>query len=227
MYRPHVAGVVAALALAATAATAHAGEPSKIQVCLQPLGTHDARLLEQVGRGIEHLYGFRVATLDARPLPDSAYHAPRKRYKADLLLDFLDAEVVPADASCTFVLGFTSVDVSTYKDADHPDWGVLGLARIGGPSGVVSSFRMQRKARRTTVIRRAVKVVNHELGHVLGLDHDDREAGCVMNDARGTVKTVDGETGVLCAHERDAIEAAHGVDLPDLDALDWAWISQR
>jgi hypothetical protein len=46
----------------------------------------------------------------------------------------------------------------------------------------------------------------------------------MMNDARGTVRTVDAETGVPCRHEREAIEARLGVDLPDTTVLDWSHV---
>jgi archaemetzincin len=121
---------------------------------------------------------------------------------------------------CDAMMGLTRVDISTAK-GEVADWGVLGLAHLGGPSGVVSSFRMKARDRGTR-LRRAVKTVNHELGHVIGLDHDDSVAGCVMNDAKGTVRTVDRETGVLCDHERAAIEAKWGVKLPARARIDWA-----
>ncbi len=44
---------------------------------------------------------------------------------------------------------------------------------------------------------RLVKVVNHELGHTLGLPHCP-SAGCLMEDAKGTIVTVDNETGAFC-----------------------------
>jgi predicted Zn-dependent protease len=81
-----------------------------------------------------------------------------------------------------------------------------------------------RAGERTTVVRRAVKTVNHELGHVLGLDHDDSVAGCVMNDAKGTVRSVDRESGLLCDHERRAIEDKWGVTLPRHTRFDWKWV---
>ncbi|MEI6178360.1 MAG: matrixin family metalloprotease, partial [Verrucomicrobiota bacterium] len=41
------------------------------------------------------------------------------------------------------------------------------------------------------------KVAEHEVGHVMGLDHCP-QAGCVMADAEGSISTVDGETGEFC-----------------------------
>ena len=51
---------------------------------------------------------------------------------------------------------------------------------------------------------RVVSTAIHEVGHMLGLPHCP-VLRCVMNDARGTVKTVDNSTGHLCLSCRAAI----------------------
>lgn len=206
-------------------ATARAEDASSFTVCLQPLGKHDARLLAPLARGIEHLYGFTVRRLEPIALPRAAWYAPRKRYKADRLLDHLAKEVVPG-SSCDAVVGVTGVDISVEKDG-HADWGIFGLAYLDSQVAVVSTYRLRRKASRARLVRRGVKVTNHELGHTFGLEHTDGDvdAGCIMNDAGGTVRTVDLERGTLCAAERDHIEAKLGVTLPARTALDWDWIA--
>lgn len=210
-------GLVAALYGPALAARRTAAD---LTVCLQPLGKHDPTLLAPLGRGIEQAYGFRVRLLDGRPLPASAWFAPRQRHRAQLLLDHLRDEVLKAEQGCHAVMGFTARDVSITK-GEHPDWGVLGLAYLGGRVGVVSSFRMHRNADRRRLVERAVKVVLHELGHVVGVPHRQDGPTCLMNDAGGSVQTVDRAVGVLCAAERVAAEDALGVRLPKRDALDW------
>src|SRR5262245_5254341 len=111
-------------------------------VCLAPLGQYEKEMVPVITRGIEYLYKFEVKLLDPRPLPRSAWYSPRRRYRAEKLLGFLDAEVLPG-SGCDLVMGFTGADISTTKDA-HIDWGILGLAWIGGPSGVVSTHRLGR-----------------------------------------------------------------------------------
>jgi len=205
----------------APARAAHAGpaRAARPRVCLVPLGPHDRRLLPVVARGIEQLYALEVEVRAPRPLPRAAYYPPRRRYRAEKLLAHLDRSVLPG-SGCDLVMGWTRVDISTTK-AEHVDWGILGLAWIGGPSGVVSTFRMGRRVSREVAAMRAVKVVNHELGHALGLDHHAR-AGCLMEDAGGTVKTVDRESGLLCDDSRRELEERLGLALPALTEFSWS-----
>jgi archaemetzincin len=187
--------------------------------CFAPLGRHDKQLLESARRGAEYLYGVQTTILPKRRLPKFAYYRPRKRYRAEKLLDFLQDEVVP-ESGCDIVIGFTAVDISTTKDS-HKDWGILGLGEVGGTVGVVSSFRMRRRANRTKQKHRVVGVTNHEIGHVLGAPHGGAP-GCLMNDAQGTIRTVDEEHGLLCSESRALIEAHTGRPLPVIETFDWS-----
>lgn len=199
-------------------------DPADITICMVPLGRYDRKLLDTAMRGIRYVYGFSTKRLKARKMPKKAYYKPRKRWRAEKILDYLNDKVMSDE--CFAVIGFTKLDISTTK-GKYRDWGILGLGEVGGTAAVVSSYRLTRRTKRRKARKRTVKVVNHELGHVLGLEHYDDEAGCVMNDARGTVRTVDAEKGLLCKPSRAYLRQTHGIALPDHQRFDWRRVLSR
>ena len=162
-------------------------------VYLQPLGDVSAETTQIVRDALAETYGVELRVGPHRELPEDAYYTPRKRYRAEILLDHLDGWL-PDD--CDRIVGITHEDISTTKEP-HQDWGILGLGNMPGKSCVVSSFRVRKKLRAVPADERLARVAIHELGHTLGLDHCPN-VGCLMEDARGTVETIDGETH-LCS----------------------------
>jgi archaemetzincin len=172
-------------------------------VAIQPLGKIDQKLTERVKLQLIENYGVDVVIKPALPLPKQAYYPARARYRAEKLLTFLETTDKTADK----ILGLTTVDISTTK-GKYPDWGILGQGQLGGRPCVVSTFRMRGSARNATESlfqSRFAKVVAHELGHTYGLEHCPKK-GCLMEDAKGTVKTVDGETD-FCADCKQHLSA--------------------
>jgi archaemetzincin len=169
-------------------------EPARVY--LVALGHFPARLADAVAAGLREEYGVEVERLPPVPLPERAYFAPRRRYRADKLLDHLHA-VLPAGAGAgARVLGLTAVDISTSKGR-AADWGVFGLGEIAGRACVISSFRLGRGARDAAHLAFRVRsTAVHEIGHTLGLPHC-QEPGCVMLDAEGSIANTDGGTGHL------------------------------
>lgn len=167
---------------------------TKVIVALQPLGNVDHALLEEVQSGIQSLYDVQVRILPGRELPGEAYYKPRGRYRAEKLLDFL---LTLPSGSADKVIGLTQQDISTTK-GEHADWGIFGLGLLGGRVCIVSSFRLRKGPAAPDLFKaRLRKVVNHELGHTFGLEHCSTP-DCLMEDAGGSIKTVDMETGELC-----------------------------
>lgn len=159
--------------------------------------------IDYVKQCLEAFYDFRIDTFERTELPALAYYGPRKRYRAEKLLTFLN-QLAPSGYSR--VLGLTATDISTTKGQVF-DWGVLGLATIDGKVGVLSSHRCARgTTTRHAQLVRFAKVAVHELGHTLGLEHCPVR-GCLMEDAKGSVLTTDIEYD-LCEKCRRALAAS-------------------
>jgi archaemetzincin len=172
----------------------------KQPVALQPFGTIDHQLLQQVVNGIKKIFcKVEVDIQPAIPLPKYAYYKPRNRYRADKLLNHLESFYdQQKKKKYVKIIGLTSKDISTTK-GQYYDWGIFGLAYLGARPCVVSTFRLKRNAKSEKhFIERLIKVVIHELGHTFGAPHCP-EKGCVMEDARGTIKTVDAGGVEFCS----------------------------
>jgi len=206
---------VVTLALWETLRSARAASFAK-SIYIQPLG--DALPDEDVALvvlALRELYGMDVRLLPRVPLPQSAYFASRRRYRAERLLDFLGPRL-PSDGER--ILGLTAVDISTTKGKVH-DWGVLGLGSLDGAAGVLSSFRCHKKSRDAEHARqRLAKVAVHEMGHTLGLSHCTT-SGCLMHDGEGSVLTTDTEYDI-CAHCRGLLSAS-GHPIPSHPKIPW------
>lgn len=120
--------------------------------------------------------GYAVEILPAKPIPPSAYYAPKKRYRADKIIALQEAEY--KDDHDVTVIGVTCRDISTTIHGQK-DYGIMGLSYSPGNSCVVSSYRVRDR-------KNLHKVVLHEFLHSRGLPHcpkDDPQ--CYMKDAKG------------------------------------------
>lgn len=168
-----------------------------VTVAIQPFSDFDTVFLPVIKKGIEDFYSdlnISVIILPETNLPSSAWYPPRSRYRAEKILKYLNTL---RNGSYTKITGLTSKDISTTKDSIY-DWGIFGLGELGGPTCVVSTFRLKKNSiSKNVFLRRLLEIVNHELGHTFGLDHCTHSR-CIMEDAKGTIKTVDNSSGTLC-----------------------------
>jgi archaemetzincin len=176
------------------------------KVLIVEIGAFPDDLKADVVRALKAELQVEVEELDAIALPKVAYYAPRKRYRADKLLDVLD-ELHGGAPATTRVLGLTSVDIST-TNPPFEDWGIFGLGNMPGQAAVVSAHRLKRRAKdRDHVKFRVSTTAVHEVGHTFGLPHCTEER-CVMQDAEGGIENTDNGTGTLATGCRALIDEA-------------------
>ncbi len=183
-----------AVALAACSAAA-AAEGERPVVPLVPLGPVDARLVQVAREAIERRFAADVRVEPARELPRAAWYAPRKRWRAEKILEALEADPPP---KAWKVVAVTAAEISTANGAIE-DWRVAGLGTVGGAACVISTWINERHSRTRAILeRRTADLVLHELGHTLGLPHCETP-GCVMRDAKGRyLESADSSSGELC-----------------------------
>ena len=204
----------------ATPERAAPGTASRV-LYVQPLGGCSGKIEggSQVVAALRAFYPIDVRVLPCQDLPQAAYYPPRKRYRAERLLVFLNQRL-PKDG--WRILGLTDMDISTTKD-QFADWGVMGLGELPGTATVISSFRCRKKARNPAhALERLAKVAVHEIGHTLGLAHCPKR-GCLMEDAMGKVVTTDGERDFCPRCRAQAKE--HGFSITENPTA--AWLDRR
>lgn len=165
-----------------------------IKVVLKPMEYTDTVMLKKLCLVIDTFYHAETSVIENSPLPGFAYYKGRNRYRADKLLDYL-AGIIPEHSD--YIIGLTDKDIST-TNGKYDDWGIFGLGFMPGKSCVISTFRLKGHIKSPMHYEeRLIKVVLHELGHNFGLDHCITK-NCMMEDAGGTIKTIDNEKTGLC-----------------------------
>jgi archaemetzincin len=160
---------------------------------LQPFGNIPQSQVKLVAEALENYFNCDVKVQAAIDLPQSAWYAPRSRYRADSLLRVLHRNLEP---EYDRAFGLTEKDISTTKPP-HEDWGIMGLGSMPGSVCVVSTFRIKRGVNKAQFETRLKRVALHEVGHTMGLRHCENTK-CLMRDANGKVATVDEEGDELC-----------------------------
>ena len=157
-----------------------------ITLDIQPFTGITGREVNYVAEALRKAYPL-ITVKKTIPLPQTAYYAPRNRYRADSLINFLSKQTPENHVT----IGLTVKDISATKDK-IADWGVMGLGFCPGNACIASSFRLPRcetPSRCQTVencktLDQLYKVAIHEAGHTQGLPHCPVKY-CFMRDAEG------------------------------------------
>ena len=153
-----------------------------IHIKILPLGKVKESYITAAYDSIQKISAHAIL-LPAIEMPAMAFYAPRKRYRADSLIRWMSQQ---AKANEIYI-GITMQDISTTK-GEYADYGVMGLGYCPGKACVISSYRLKNK-------ENFYKLVIHELGHNMGLQHCPVPT-CYMRDAKGGDPT--GEEKAFC-----------------------------
>lgn len=149
-------------------------------VSLVPLGKVDPGLLKVAVQAIEARVACKVRVEVERALPKSAWNEARKRWRAEKLIEALEADRPPGAWK---VVGITAAEMSTTKKGTIEDGRVRGEGEVGGRVSVLSTWVDEQSARTTAELHALIaQLAVHEVGHTLGLGHCG-QAGCVMREA--------------------------------------------
>lgn len=104
-------------------------DKGETRIALQPFTGFDAKLSgimkDSISAAFTQFGDVEVILLSPIPLPKSAYYKPRRRYRAEKLLDFLDSIDT---GEYTKVIGLTHRDIST-TTAIYTTGAYSGVAR--------------------------------------------------------------------------------------------------
>jgi archaemetzincin len=144
------------------------------KVIIQPLGKYEKTQVDFVVKKLRQSYK-NIEVRPALPLPDHTFNKSKSRHRAPNIIAWLN-QLAGKNES---IIGITSQDISTTKGSKE-DYGIMGLAFCPGVACVASSYRLNKK----NVNEQLFKIVIHEHGHNLGLQHCPAY-GCYMKDAKG------------------------------------------
>jgi len=158
-------------------------------IFIRPLGNVNPEYVSFVKSSIEDFYGFKCEVLSKVEVSDDILSKSKKRCDANKILTKFKT-----DSNIVLV---TERDICQ-KRGKVGEYGIIGLGFCPGKVCVISTCRIKNKVTKKSFFDRLKKVTLHEMGHNLGIPHCSNSDRCLMNDAKGTVKTIDKEDLFIC-----------------------------
>jgi len=161
-------------------------------IYIRPLGHVNTADINLVKAAVEKFYHCTCLVKSPASLTKDILADSKTRYEANRILSKYNTD------DNTLIL--TSQDIAVANPQRHSkEWGIFGLGYQPGTTCVISVFRLKRNVSTGVFHQRLIKVCLHEVGHNFGLPHcSSGDSRCFMQDARGTIKEVDGEQVFLC-----------------------------
>jgi len=170
--------------------------PNAVKVIhILPLGAVHTEYIEEITSAIKKFYGYDCIVLPpAKPTQD-IMAASNMRYEANKVLKKYNSN--------DYLLILTEEDIAYPNEKrKEKEWGVFGLGNMPGTTCVVSTFRLRRTngnlVPHELFMERLDKIVLHEIGHNLGLNHCTNDPVCMMCNTYGTIEEVDQERVWFC-----------------------------
>jgi archaemetzincin len=152
-------------------------------------------LMRSIGNNITSYYHLPVAYQEIK-MPKTAFSPyGRNRYDGNIIISEL--KKMNKDRY-HFIVGLTDQDICTQKKGIK-DYGIFGLGSLDNSGCISSTKRLKKNVSAAKLQERLTKVVLHEIGHNMGLNHCNSPQPCFMKDAGGKLSTVDKEPMELCA----------------------------
>lgn len=173
---------------------------ARSRIVLQPLGAAEDAIVRMAGYA-EAFFGLPVGILPPLPLCDRAHVPTRDQHNSSMVLDEL-ADRVPSDA--LVLLGVADRDLFA-RGKNY----VFGEGSLERRVGVCSLARLA-SGDRSTFERRALRLMSHEIGHILSIAHCVTHR-CLMQGSN-TLEESDGHPLHLCPADLRKLEWNTGVD---------------
>ncbi len=147
-----------------------------------PIGEIDPIYLKVIAGSL--LGELHIKSIAFPPLayPEYAYNKRRIQYNAGTMINRLETMEFK---ECSKVIALVDADLFIPVFSF-----VLGEARMGGSTAIVSLYRLQNRS------ERAVKVALHEFGHLMNLEHC-HETSCIMKFSKNT-EQLDSISTIFC-----------------------------